>query len=73
MFLAGAGVKQGDTGATDEYGIRREGRSPHTNDLHATLLALAHGSRSRAPHLPLAARDFRLTGVAGEAATEIFA
>ena len=41
MWLTGAGVKKGFTyGGTDEFGIRAvEGRM-HTNDLHATLLAL---------------------------------
>lgn len=41
MWLAGAGVKKGFSfGGTDEYGIHAvEGRM-HTNDLHATLLAL---------------------------------
>ena len=45
MFLAGAGVKKGFSyGATDEYGIKAvEGRM-HTNDLHATLLALRRKS-----------------------------
>ncbi len=41
MFLVGAGVKPGFSyGSSDEYGVRAvEGRM-HTNDLHATLLAL---------------------------------
>lgn len=73
MWLAGAGVKSGFTyGATDEYGIHAvEGRM-HTNDLHATLLALL-GLNHEALTYPYAGRDFRLTDVAGRVATEIFA
>ena len=53
MWLAGAGVKKGFSyGATDEFGIHAvEGRM-HTNDLHATLLALM-GLDHRAADLPL--------------------
>src|SRR5262249_55695635 len=41
MWLAGAGVKEGFSyGATDEYGIKAEAGRMHTNDFHATLLAL---------------------------------
>ena len=66
MWLAGAGVKQGFSfGATDEYGMRAvEGRM-HTNDLHATLLALM-GLDHRRLTYPYAGRDFRLTDVAGQ-------
>jgi hypothetical protein len=73
MFLAGAGVKKGFThGATDEFGIKAvEGRM-HTNDLHATLLALM-GIDHEALTYRYAGRDFRLTDVAGQVATEIFA
>ncbi len=73
MALAGAGVKAGYThGATDEYGIKAvEGRM-HTNDLHATLLALM-GLDHEALRYRYAGRDFRLTDVAGEVATPIFA
>jgi hypothetical protein len=73
MFLAGAGVKKGFTyGATDEYGIKAvEGRM-HTNDLHATLLALMGLDHERLTYR-YAGRDFRLTDVAGRVATEIFA
>jgi Protein of unknown function (DUF1501) len=65
MWLAGAGVKPGFAyGSTDEYGIRAvEGRM-HTNDLHATLLALL-GLDHRQLTYPYAGRDFRLTDVAG--------
>ena len=73
MFLAGAGVKKGFTyGATDEYGVKAvEGRM-HTNDLHATLLALLGLDHERLTY-NYAGRDFRLTDVAGQVVTEIMA
>lgn len=72
MFLTGAGVKQGFTwGASDEFGVHAvEGRM-HTNDLHATLLALM-GLNHEELTYPYAGRNFRLTDVAGEVATQIF-
>ncbi|HTD65889.1 MAG TPA: DUF1501 domain-containing protein [Candidatus Limnocylindria bacterium] len=73
MFLTGAGVKKGFSyGGTDEYGIKAvEGRI-HTNDLHATLLA-AMGLNHEKLTYRYAGRDFRLTDVAGEVVTDIFA
>jgi hypothetical protein len=73
MWLAGAGVKQGFSyGATDEFGMRAvEGRM-HTNDLHATVLALL-GLDHRRLTYPYAGRDFRLTDVAGQVVNEIMA
>jgi hypothetical protein len=70
---AGAGVKPGYSyGATDEYGLHAvEGRM-HTTDLHATLLALM-GLDHQALTYHYAGRDFRLTDVAGEVATDIMA
>ena len=73
MFLAGAGVKQGFTyGATDEFGIKAVQGRMHTNDLHATLLALMGLDHERLTYR-YAGRDFRLTDVAGEVTTDIFA
>ncbi len=73
MFLAGAGVKKGFTyGATDEYGIKAVEGKMHTNDLHATLLALMGLDHERLTY-KYAGRDFRLTDVAGEVNKEIFA
>jgi len=73
MFLAGGGVKAGYThGTTDEFGVKAiEGRM-HTNDLHATILALM-GLDHEQLTFPYGGRDFRLTDVAGRVATEIFA
>ncbi|WZO97626.1 DUF1501 domain-containing protein [Isosphaeraceae bacterium EP7] len=73
MILAGAGVKKGFSyGATDEYGQAAvEGRM-HMNDLHATLLALMGLDHERLTYR-YAGRDFRLTDVAGQVVSEIFA
>jgi len=73
MFLAGAGVKKGFTyGATDDLGIKAvEGRM-HTNDLHATLLALMGLNHEKLTYR-YAGREFRLTDVAGDVVREIFA
>lgn len=72
MLLAGAGVKKGFVyGATDELGVRAvEGRM-HTNDLHATILALL-GLNHKQLTYRYASRDFRLTDVAGEVHESIF-
>ncbi|QEL17112.1 DUF1501 domain-containing protein [Limnoglobus roseus] len=71
MFLTGAGVKPGVTyGATDEFGIQAvEGRM-HTNDLHATLLALLGLDHEKLTY-NYAGRDFRLTDVAGTVVRDI--
>lgn len=73
MWLAGAGVKPGFSyGATDEFGRHAvEGRM-HTNDLHATLLALMGLDHERLTYR-YAGRDFRLTDVAGHVVRDIFA
>ncbi|WP_435018324.1 DUF1501 domain-containing protein [Tundrisphaera sp. TA3] len=73
MWLAGAGIKAGYShGATDEYGLAAvEGRM-HTNDLHATILALMGLDHERLNYR-YAGRDFRLTDVAGNVAREVFA
>ncbi len=73
MFLAGGGVKAGYThGGTDEVGIKAVAGQMHTNDLHATLLALM-GLDHELLTYSYGGRDFRLTDVAGKVATEIFA
>lgn len=73
MFVAGAGVKAGYThGSTDEFGIKAVTGRMHTNDLHATLLALMGLDHERLT-FRYGGRDFRLTDVAGEVATQIFA
>jgi hypothetical protein len=73
MWLAGAGVKKGFTyGGTDEYGIHAVEGKMHTTDLHATLLALLGLQHDKLTYR-YAGRDFRLTDVAGNVATEIMA
>jgi hypothetical protein len=73
MFLTGAGVKKGYSyGATDELGVKAVDGRMHTNDLHATLLALM-GLNHKQLTYRYAGRDFRLTDVAGEVHKEIFA
>jgi hypothetical protein len=73
MWLAGAGVKAGFSyGDSDEYGLHAvEGRM-HTTDLHATLLALMGLDHEQLTYR-YAGRDFRLTDVAGQVATQILA
>jgi hypothetical protein len=73
MFLTGAGVKRGFTyGATDEYGIRAVDGRMHTNDLHATLLALLGLDHEKLTYR-YAGREFRLTDVAGNVVTDVMA
>lgn len=73
MWLAGAGVKKGFShGSTDEYGMYPLSGKMHTTDLHATLLALLGLDHEKLTYR-YAGRDFRLTDVAGNVATEIFA
>ena len=73
MWLAGGGVKPGFTyGATDDYGFYAERDKMHVHDFHATLLALLGLDHERLIYRH-AGRDFRLTDVFGEVATQIFA
>jgi hypothetical protein len=73
MFLAGAGVKKGFSyGSTDEFGLHGTSGRMHTTDLHATLLALMGLDHTQLTY-PYAGRDFRLTDVAGNVVSDIFA
>ncbi len=73
MWLAGAGVKKGFTyGGSDEYGLHAVDGRMHTTDLHATLLALMGLDHTRLTYR-YGGRDFRLTDVAGNVVSEIFA
>jgi hypothetical protein len=73
MWLAGAGVRKGYThGQTDDYGLEPLKDSMHVTDLHATLLALLGLNHEKLTYR-YAGREFRLTDVAGNVATEIFA
>jgi hypothetical protein len=72
MFLTGAGVKRGfNYGGTDELGVNAVEGNMHTNDLHATLLALM-GLDHKQLTYRYAGRDFRLTDVAGQVHKDIF-
>jgi hypothetical protein len=73
MWMAGGGVKKGYSyGATDEYGIDAvEGRMDY-HDLHATLLHILGLDHEKLTYR-YAGRDFRLTDVYGEVATDILA
>jgi len=73
MWLAGGGVKGGYShGATDDYGYFAQRDKMHVNDLHATLLHLLGLDHERLTYRH-GGRDFRLTDVAGDPATEILA
>jgi hypothetical protein len=72
MWMAGGGVRGGLTyGATDEFGYRPIEQPMHMHDLHATLL-YALGIDHQRLTFTHAGRDFRLTDVHGNIATEIF-
>ena len=73
VWLAGGGVKRGYAhGKTDEIGhIAVEGRV-HMHDLHATLLHLLGMDHKKLTY-QYAGRNFRLTDVAGNVITDLFA
>ncbi len=71
MWMAGGGVKGGMAyGATDDYGYYAMENKMHVNDLHATMLHLLGLDHERLTYR-YAGRDFRLTDVAGQVASEI--
>lgn len=73
MWMAGGGVKGGFAyGATDDYGYYAAENKMHVHDLHATILHLLGVDHLRLTYRH-AGRDFRLTDVAGEVATDILA
>ena len=73
MWMAGGGVKGGyKYGATDEYGYYAQENKMHVNDLHATLLHAVGLDHTQLTYR-YAGRDFRLTDVGGNVATDIFA
>src|SRR6056297_1292054 len=73
MWMAGGGVKGGYAyGATDDYGYYAMENKMHVHDLHATMLHLLGLDHERLTY-PHAGRDFRLTDVAGNVATDILA
>jgi hypothetical protein len=73
MWMAGGGVKGGHVyGATDDYGYYAAVDKMHVHDLHATILHLMGLDHERLT-FRYAGRDFRLTDVAGNVATDILA
>ena len=61
MFLAGGGVKAGQTyGTTDEFGLRAVEDKVHVHDLHATILHLM-GMNHLKLTFPRDGREERLT------------
>jgi len=72
-WLAGGGVKGGMVyGKTDEYGSVAVENRMHVHDFHATILHLLGLDHEKLTYRH-AGRDYRLTDVAGEVATEILA
>lgn len=73
MWMAGGGVRGGIRyGSTDETGGVSVAGKIGTHDLHATILHLLGLDHTKLTY-PYAGRDFRLTDVYGEVATDILA
>lgn len=73
IWMAGGGVKGGlSYGATDEFGYEAVEKPMHIHDWHATVLHLLGLDHKRLT-FNYGGRDFRLTDVYGNVATEIFA
>lgn len=72
-WMAGGGVKGGFSyGATDEHGYEAVENKCHIHDWHATILHLLGLDHERLTYR-YAGRDFRLTDVHGNVATDILA
>ena len=70
-WMAGAGIKPGTVhGSTDEYGIRPDKDPVHVHDFHATILHLLGLDHERLTYRH-DGRDYRLTDVYGEIASDI--
>ena len=66
MWMAGGGIKGGKViGATDEIGFKAVEDPVHTNDIHATILALLGIDHKRLTYF-YQGRNFRLTDVGGD-------
>ena len=73
MWLAGGGVKGGQAiGTTDAVGLRAEGEVAHVHDIHATILHLLGLDHTRLTYRHNG-RNERLTDVAGNVITKVFA
>jgi uncharacterized protein (DUF1501 family) len=66
MWMAGGGIKGGKViGATDEIGFKAIEDPVHTNDIHATILALLGLDHKKLTYF-FQGRNFRLTDVGGD-------
>ena len=66
MWMAGGGIKGGKViGATDEIGFKAIENPVHTNDIHATILALLGLDHTKLTYF-FQGRNFRLTDVGGD-------
>ncbi len=73
IWMAGGGVRRGlSYGATDEFGYEAVEKPVHIHDWHATILHLLGLDHERLT-FNYGGRDFRLTDVYGNVATEILA
>ncbi len=73
VWFAGGGLKKGFAyGKTDDLGFHIVENAMHVNDFHATLLHLLGLDHERLTYR-YQGRDFRLTDVAGEVATGLWA
>lgn len=73
MWLAGAGVKTGQTiGATDDLGFHVVEKPVHVHDMQATILHLLGMDHTKLTYR-FKGRDFRLTDVSGRIVTELLA
>ena len=73
LWMAGGGAKGGFSyGATDEHGFEAVENPCHVHDWHATVLHLLGLDHTRLTYR-YAGRDFRLTDVYGNVATDIIA
>lgn len=73
LWMAGGGVKGGFSyGATDEHGFEAVENKCHVHDWHATVLHLLGLDHTQLTYR-YAGRDFRLTDVYGDVATDIIA
>ena len=71
MWLAGGGVRGGLVyGSTDEFGLYAVEKQMHVHDLHATILHVLGFDHKKLTY-NYSGRDFRLTDVAGNVASEI--
>jgi len=71
-WMAGAGIKPGTIGETDDYSYNIVKDPVHVNDLHATILALMGIDHTRLNYR-FQGRYFRLTDVAGKVVTAAMA